>query len=293
MAWELMRTRRVKLRPMKINFHLRVDPQDGWRGLINSLSALRQSWQQGWVGLPSVLAACQQALGLQTQDSDQDQHQGPQRIMALNDYAMHIAERMEQQDAYQPAYHNNLHTADVLVSLTVLLLIQTQTSPAVDKWWLAMLLAAAVGHDFAHPGGKNQFDSEIESNSITRLKAQIDARSLDPLDLEHIGQLILNTEVRLVPMNHSAVAHTDFAWNLDWCSVLLNEADIAASATAEFGPALCQSLSQEWEASGIENSQVIASTQGWLQFLKSIDFSSPAAIALGLPAQVQRLIDSR
>jgi len=273
---------------MNNQFHLRVDPQDWSGGLIESLSALRVSWQRDWVGLPAVLMACQQVLGLQ----DQDQTPDHQRVEALNGYAMRIAQRIEQHEAPQPSYHNSLHTADVLVSLTVLLSIQLRQTPVVDKLWLATVLTAAVGHDFAHPGGINRFDSEIESFSVNRLQAQVDPSTLLPLDLEHIEQLILNTEVKLVASNHSAVAHADFAWNLAWCSVLLNESDILASATPEFGPALCQSLSQEWADAGVEESLAIATPQGWMDFLTSIQFSSPAAMVLGLPAQVRQLIDS-
>ena len=79
-----------------------------------------------------------------------------------------------------------------------------------------------------------------------------------------MAQLILLIEVELVPSNHCAVAHADFAWNLAWCSVLLSKSDILA----------------------------IATPQGWMVFLTSIQFSSPAAIVLGLPAQVRRHIDS-
>lgn len=277
---------------MNNQFHLRVDPQDWMRGLIDSLNTLRVSWQQDWVGLPAVLMACQQALGLQHQDH-QEQYQGHQRVTALNAYAVQIAQRMERHEAPQPAYHNSLHTADVLVSLTVLLRIQMLQTLVIDKLLLATVLTAAVGHDFAHPGGMNQFDSEIESYSINSLKAQIDSSTLDPVDLERIEKLILRTEVKLVPSSHAAVANTDFVWSLPWCSVLLNEADILASATPEFGPTLCQSLSQEWANASVEDSLTIATPQGWLHFLKSIQFSSPAAHTLGLPAQVQRLIDFR
>lgn len=273
---------------MNNTFHLLVDPQDWTRGLIHNLNALRVSWRQDWVGLPAVLMACQQVLGLQ----DKEQFQDHLRVKALNAYSMQIAQRIDQQESPQPAYHNNLHIADVLVSLTVLLRIQMQKTDFVDKLLLATVLTAAVGHDFAHPGGMNQFDSEIESHSVNSLKAQVDLSMLDPFDFACVEKLILRTEVKLVPASHAAVANEDFVWNLAWCSVLLNEADILASATPEFGPALCQSLSLEFADAGVENSSTIATPQGWLHFLKSIQFSSPAAHVLGLPAQVQRLIDS-
>lgn len=272
---------------MNNEFHLLVDPQDWTRGLIKSLNNLRVSWQQDWVGLPAVLIACQQALGLQ----EKEQFQDHLRVKALNAYAMQIAQLIEQQESPQPAYHNSLHVSDVLVSLTVLLIIQMQQSEIVNKLLLATVLTAAVGHDFAHPGGINQFDSEIESYSVNSLKAQTDSSMLDPFDFECVEKLILHTEFKLVPSSHAAVANTDFVWSLAWCSVLLNEADILASATPEFGPNLCQSLSLEFADAGVEDSLTIATQQGWLHFLKSIQFSSPAARELGLPAQVQRLID--
>ena len=275
---------------MKNHFNLQIDPQNWSSGLIASLSALRQSWRQDWIGLVAVLGACQQVLGLQDHGKSNDLQ--ALRIRTLNRYAVQIAQCMDQPDTPQPAYHNSLHTADVLVSLTTLIKIQIQNSMDVDKLWVAGLLAAAIGHDFAHPGGVNQYPSEIESNSVRSLKAHVDDSELDPIDLERVEQLILSTDVRVVPANHREVSSTDFFWGLPWSSVLLNEADILASTTMEFGPASCLSLSTEWAAAGVQDSHAVATHRGWLQFLKSTQFSSPSSIALGLPDQVQRLIDS-
>ncbi len=277
---------------MKKCFDLNVDASDGLGGLIASLHNLRQSWQQDWVGLPVVLQACQQALGICRLHDGQDL-----RIQAVNSLALTIAEHMERHKAQQPAYHNNLHTADVLVSVTVLLVVQMQLQPttAVDKLWLAAVLTAAAGHDYAHPGGINQFPSDIESLSVKRIKAEIDSsvlNAVDRVDLARVVQLILNTETLLVPANHSAVAQTDFCWGLPWCSVLLNEADILASATAELGPDLGQLLLNELVTSGGKGRHTIELQSLRLEFLKFIQFSTPAAIALGLPQQVQRQLNS-
>jgi hypothetical protein len=133
---------------MKKSFDLNIDTSDYLGGLKATLNDLRQSWQQDWVGLPAVLQACQQALGVCRLHAGQDL-----RIQAVNLLALTIAEHMERQKGQQPAYHNNLHTADVLVSVTVLIVVQMQLQPmtAVDKLWLADVLAAAAGGGGAAP----------------------------------------------------------------------------------------------------------------------------------------------
>ena len=277
---------------MKKFFNLNVDASDWSCGFIGSLHDLRRSWQQDWVGLPAVLRACQRVLGIDGLRDREDL-----RVEALNLLALTIAEHMERQRAHKSAYHNNLHTADVLVSVTVLLAIQMHLQPTigVDKGWLATVLTAAVGHDYAHPGGINQFPADIESFSVKRIKSEIDSsvlNAVDPVDLARVGQLILNTEARLVPDNHSVVAKTDFCWGLPWCSVLLNEADILASATPEFGPDLGQLLVNEWVSRGVQGSRAIELKSFRLQFLKFIQFSTPAAIALGLPEQVRQQLNT-
>jgi hypothetical protein len=277
---------------MKKSFDLNIDTSDYLGGLKATLNDLRQSWQQDWVGLPAVLQACQQALGVCRLHAGQDL-----RIQAVNLLALTIAEHMERQKGQQPAYHNNLHTADVLVSVTVLIVVQMQLQPmtAVDKLWLADVLAAAAGHDYAHPGGINQFPADIETLSVKRIKAEVDSsvlNSVDHDDLTRVFQLILNTEYLLVPANHFAVAQTDFCWGLPWCSVLLNEADILASATAEFGPDLGQLLLHEFVTSSVKGSHTLEPKSFQRQFLKFIQFSTPAAIALGMPEQVQLRLNS-
>lgn len=52
----------------------------------------------------------------------------------------------------QPRYHNSLHTADVLVTLTLLMRMQLSHPKQSDWQWIACLLASAIGHDFDHPG---------------------------------------------------------------------------------------------------------------------------------------------
>jgi hypothetical protein len=74
--------------------------------------------------------------------------------------------------------------------------------------------------------------------------------------------------------------------------VLLNEADIFVSATAEFGPGLSDALAREWEQAGFAGHASVATAAGRAQFLRSVFFSSPAALALGIQAQVQQQLKS-
>jgi hypothetical protein len=82
------------------------------------------------------------------------------------------------------------------------------------------------------------------------------------------------------------VAEQAFAWTQAWCQVLLNEADILLSASARFGPDLSQALAQEWQRVGFAAHATVATPAGRAQFLRSIRFSSPAALALAMPEQV-------
>jgi hypothetical protein len=103
---------------------------------------------------------------------------------------------------------------------------------------------------------------------------------------DRIESLILHTDPQTVPDNHAQVAEQAFAWTQAWCQVLLNEADILLSASARFGPDLSQALAQEWQRVGFAAHATVATPAGRAQFLRSIRFSSPAALALAMPEQV-------
>jgi 3'5'-cyclic nucleotide phosphodiesterase len=251
---------------------LTLNPRDWTSGLHHSLRQLRHSWATQWVGLPSVVLACQNALGLTASTNTLE--------LSCNRLSLHIAELMEQRALAnintEPAYHNRLHTADVLVALTHLIRIQSQLVPTNATTWMATLLTAAVAHDFDHPGGINQCHFEIESHSWSKVQAIVH-QALPLSWSHHIRTLILNTDTKVVPINHLLVENTPFLWEINWACILLNEADIMASATKEFGPALSQALSDEWKKSNIPNYHQIASTEGRNAFLQSAKFSSHAA----------------
>ena len=251
-------------------------------GLHDACRLLRQQWPTHWEGLPSILTQCQQALKLSnTTDPD---------AMALNQFAWQVANAMENQAlkiAYaEPSYHNRLHTADVLVSLTTLLRSLHALTPSPQAAvWSSALLAAAVAHDYQHPGGVNQSLFEIETASwqgIVGLSSRVPAHWRACIEV-----LILRTDPQVVAENHQCVADQAFEWSTAWAQVLLNEADILVSATAEFGPGLSEALAKEWAHVGFAAHATVATPAGRAFFLRSARFSSPAAKDLGLPRLVQ------
>jgi hypothetical protein len=265
------------------SFHIVIDTDDWFGGLITTLASLRHSWEHNWVGLPAVLSVCQRTMGLL------DLHHT--RADVINDFASKIATQIENDPTPQPRYHNSLHMADVLVTLTLLMRMQLSHPKQSDWYWIACLLASATGHDLDHPGGFNRFDSEFETRSCRAMVEKIDASGMLDDDIECIQKLILSTEVRLVAEHHQLVAGKNFEWDLPWCTVLLNEADILASATAEFGPSLGYALAQELKEAGNPAGNTIASANGRRQFLSSLRFSSPSAQQLGMPQRVQQQLD--
>ena len=110
--------------------------------------------------------------------------------------------------------------------------------------------------------------------------------NLSELWVERIRTVILRSDFTLVRENHARVAGLPFQWNTDWATVLLNEADIMASASTDFGLALSQALSKEWEAIGFAPHATVATETGRREFLSNIQFSSYSAqtLAAGIRA---------
>jgi len=262
-------------------------PENWCNGLYQACRQLRLAMPTQWPGLPTVLTHCLQSLDLPPLDAA---HPHAQAMEAMQGFALAVAHDMETQAgnaaaAPEPAYHNRLHTADVLLALTTLLHSLKASFRDLEPAWAMALLASAVVHDYQHPGGVNSAPAEIESHSWQA--AQTWAASLPPVWRETVHTLVLGTEAQQVANNHAQVARRDFQWDLPWCQVLLNEADILLSATAEFGPSLSQALAQEWHKAGFAGHATVATPQGRAQFLQHIQFSSPAAQALHMPEQVQ------
>lgn len=261
---------------------LSLTPEHWALGLGHTCVRLRQAWAGQWPGLPDVLQACLDSLGLLA-SSDSD-------IQAMNHFGLGVAHDMEAMasarpgDA-EPAYHNRLHTSDVLVAITTMLHAAGARHTPEAAPWAALLLATAAAHDYDHPGGVNQSPFEIEQRSWAGVAQR--ASALPPLWREHMEQLILRTDIQAVPLNHERVSEQAFSWDLPWCQVMLNEADILLSACAEFGPALGTALADECVRAGFPDFAIVGTAVGRARFLRQIRFSSPAALALGMPERIE------
>jgi hypothetical protein len=256
---------------------LPLTPERWFDGLAQACAELRRSWSQDWPGLPAVAQTCITSLALDVRATPE--------VQAMTDFTRAVALGMETLPAGdEPSYHNRLHTADVMLTITTMLHVLGPTADEAARPWAAATLAAAAAHDFGHPGGVNQQRFDIESRSW-RSVAQYAAGLPEPWR-DRIESLILHTDPQTVPDNHAQVAEQAFAWTQAWCQVLLNEADILLSASARFGPDLSQALAQEWQRVGFAAHATVATPAGRAQFLRSIRFSSPAALALAMPEQV-------
>jgi hypothetical protein len=267
---------------------LPLTPNNWSEGLHQACRHLRMNWPAHWEGLPRILTLCQQSLRLeQTTDDD---------TIVLNQFAQWVAHDIEQQFAgntrpTEPAYHNRLHTADVLIVLTTMLHILHATHAAhEDNTWSSALLAAAVAHDYKHPGGVNQFAFQIERASWQGV--QHIAQTLPSIWRQRIESWILGTDAQSVHLNHQRIADQVFAWEAPWAQVLLNEADIYVSATSEFGPGLSDALAREWQCAEFAGHTRVATNAGRADFLHNAHFSSPTAKALGIQAQVEQQLTS-
>lgn len=255
---------------------------DGYRLLCQTLAHLRDRWPQDWPGLPVVLDACHAQLW-----PNQPPH-SPDAI-AMRHAALAMARHMEdlaRHIDHEPDYHNRLHTADALVSLCWLLLVLKAQGHAVSDEWTACLLLAVTSHDVLHPGGANSHLQEFEQQSVNLLQRLANEHQVSAHWLAIASHLILHTDPALVAANHDKVQHTPFAMNRDWATVLMNEADILASATHRFGPSLGRALADEWQWRQHPLHAVVGTDAGRLNFLSTLRFSTPASLAMHLPEQV-------
>lgn len=254
--------------------HSYLDTSSGdWAGcLLSSYGFLRHSWQTKWIGLPQVIKYCAEYLKLDT-NGEQD------HVNTLLNAAMAIANKIEIEkgcgaDTPEPRYHNRLHFADSLTTISLQCGLEVQNGARHDYAWQAALLLIAVAHDFRHPGHVNRHVSDIESTSVNFLIPILESLNVSALWMERVSHAILRSDFSLVKDNHSRVRGSAFEWNNDWAAVLLNEADVMASASTNFGPMLSSALSLEWEAINFPPYATVATEPGRRQFLSSIQFSS-------------------
>lgn len=257
---------------------------DDWRECLHdSLRFLRDSWATQWVGLPFLVDACADFLKLNATE--------PTEITAkLLTVAREVADEIEADSAshasyVEPHYHNRLHFADVLTTVTLQSAIESQHSNASDTPWQAALILVAIAHDLHHPGRVNHYGSEIEHLSVNALRPYLHAHAVPDLWSKRIERIILSSDFSLVSENHQRVAGKAFTWDTDWAIVLLNEADVMASVLEEFGGELGVALASEWALAGLPMHHSVATDQGRLDFLGSTVFSSYSATTLGAPTE--------
>jgi hypothetical protein len=252
---------------------------------IATLHNLRSKWPNAWPGLPVVLNAC--IYRLWPQASPVSHSQAGQLIQAARNMASHM-EAVARASSYEPHYHNRLHTADALTAVCLLMLSIKEQAFVLSEEWAAALLLAVTSHDVLHPGGANAFVQEFEQRSAHEMRGIAQGLTIESVWTDRVSELILRTDPTLVAANHDRVKDTPFEMNLDWACVLMNEADILASATSRYGPELGQALAQEWALKNHPLHEVVGSSQGRLQFLSSLRFSTPASKAWGMQNHVER-----
>jgi hypothetical protein len=263
-----------------------------------SLAYARQSWdgeragsgdgvREGrWVGLPVLVDACAHFLGLGAAAPGTTSA----KLLAI---ARQVAVQIETdggcgENGAEPRYHNRLHFSDSLTTITVQTAIESQRLGADDSDWKAAMVLIALTHDFRHTGGVNRVPAEIEQHSFDALKPYLLQHAVPALWIERIEAVILRSDFSGVADNHRRVAGQPFSWCTDWAAVLLNEADIMASASPEYGPALGRALALEWERIQFPAYQSVATAQGRIAFLQSLEFSSYSAGVLGAAAKVRQ-----
>lgn len=262
--------------------------------LDTSLRFLRQSWATQWVGLPFVVDACANFLNLKSTKITENTGMF---LAVARELALQIEtdadDRCRGPSSKEPSYHNRLHFADVLTTVTLQAAIESEHSNLSDKPWQAALILIAIAHDLQHPGRINHHLAEIEQLSVDALRPHLKKHAVPNRWIERIEHVILSSDFALVSQNHARVAGKAFAWNTDWAIVLINEADVMASVSETFGSELGFALASEWATASLPMHSSVATDQGRLDFLASTFFSSYSATMLGAPIERRKQLGRR
>ena len=259
-------------------------PAQDWTQLyLATLQNLRSTWPHSWPGLPVVLESCIHRLW-SGHAPKVASHAGP-LLQAAQAMARHMENLALQTDA-EPQYHNRLHTADALTAVCLLMQALQDKGHALCDEWITAIFLAVTSHDVLHPGGANSFLQEFEQRSALEMRRVSQKWLVEHLWLDRVSEMILRTDPSLVAGNHDKVKGLAFEMNLDWACVLINEADILASATAQHGNELGHALAAEWAVKKHPLSRVVGTAQGRLQFLSSLRFSTPSSELFQMRMQV-------
>lgn len=264
---------------------------DDWIACLEeSFAFLRQSWRVNWIGLPWVLEQAISFLGTAA-------HNESPVTRSLIAAARAVAREIEVQKGVsplgpEPLYHNRLHYADALTCITLQIAIERKLSGIVHPEWSAALQLIAVAHDMHHPGTINSYPAQIEQGSMNALRAYLVAAEVPNLWIDHIQTVILRTDFSIVKENHIRIKDRLFTWDVDWATVLINEADIMGSVSEIVGPELGESLAQEWKLINFAPHAVVASPQGRKGFISSVHFSSPSSGVLQINSRIAAQVAS-
>ena len=266
------------------------DEQSWLQCLESSYAALRTSWHGEWVGLPLLLKECIRYLGF-----DQNNLSVPaaQMLKAAERVAQEI-ETSFANDIFQtePLYHNRLHFADAITTVSVQIAIQSHLQKEFNPEWSACALLSCMAHDFGHNGRINQFESELEKYAVQLLGPILDECGVAGIWREWTETCILQSDFALVQKNHEAVKDASFEWDLKWLIVFLNESDVMASASTLFGTGMGEALAREWKKIDFVAHKTVATPAGRKGFLKIITFSSPASKELGIQSAIEKEIQT-
>jgi len=250
---------------------------------------LNNCWGLQWPGLPRIMNSCLIRLGYRPAEVMGD------RAQAIHDCLQDVAKLSEDDGQaraalnQEPEYHNRLHVANTLEALTTLLLLQRQYSDAErtipsPMEWTAMLIM--LSHDLLHDGSVNKWPSQIEARSVEYLEPLMKQHKVEQADQRIINVIILSTDPIMVKAGHAKIINKPFfIEDIDSLTVLIQEADILASAMPEVGPLHTKKLACEWAKINHPGSSTLITPSGRSEFLRSgAFFSSPACQMLGIEA---------
>jgi len=144
-----------------------------WAGELLEARAARESLDD-WVGIVGASSVV------------------PVRVIDALKICTQAIERFELSMDSVPSYHNSAHFLDVLISA----MHWIESHPDLSVTDRVALIAAALMHDFMHPGDVTQIEGQtVEQASKDEFdKILGESQSLTADEMETIGSLILDTE---------------------------------------------------------------------------------------------------
>jgi hypothetical protein len=210
----------------------------------------------------------------------------------LENYALICKEKKS-----EPPYHNAEHAREVFAAL--LLFFSQEEKNKFSKAWppfesheKLLLLIASLGHDFMHPGEKNNFEAEIEEFSAIKIKSIMLDHSIASEDIDMVFDMILATDASAVNKNHDLLIDkdTELILFVDRAKIILSEADIFPSLLPVHGLQLGLNLMHEHKLSKAKNCFSLANLKFRLHFLRSVRLSSPYSHTLKLKEKIERQV---